>query len=187
MNEADLKKEALRGMKESDIAWQEFFKDKPEPKSDEEDKQQLEAFYHWYNYVRKQSDTGKTPAEMYTEAYGKEPPQNLPIGAHEPSRIMHLELDEEDDEDAEEEDEELIKAAELLFEKGVWHQTKEDLKEMSKREAARHMFSLGFMMHAEYMEKQFKELQEKFKGMTPEEIEKFLQGYVKDGVTEGKP
>src|SRR3989344_5744523 len=61
-------------IEEFDSAWQEFFEDKSEPKDDEEDKKQQEEFYHWYNFVRKQSDTGKTPAEMYKEMYGEEPP-----------------------------------------------------------------------------------------------------------------
>ena len=36
-------------------------------------KKQMDEFKHWYNKVRKQSDTGKTPEEMYKEIYGKEP------------------------------------------------------------------------------------------------------------------
>ena len=53
-------------MIEFDTAWEEFFKDKRKPRSDEEDKKQQEEFHHWYNNVRKQSDTGKTPHEMGT-------------------------------------------------------------------------------------------------------------------------
>lgn len=59
------------------MAWNEFFKDKPEPKNDDEDRKQQEEFHNWYNHVRKQSDTGKTPAEMYKEIYGKEPPKTI--------------------------------------------------------------------------------------------------------------
>jgi len=51
-------------VQEFDSAWEEFFKDKPKPRSDAEDRRQLEEFHHWYNTVRKQSDTGKTPVEM---------------------------------------------------------------------------------------------------------------------------
>lgn len=51
-------------MSEFDKAWVEFFKDKPRPRSDKEDKTQQEEFHNWYNNVRKQSDTGKTPKEM---------------------------------------------------------------------------------------------------------------------------
>ncbi|MEK6927969.1 MAG: hypothetical protein AABX11_06060 [Nanoarchaeota archaeon] len=104
MNEDELKKEGLRSIKESDIAWEEFFKDKPKPQNDEEDKKQQEEFYHWYNYVRKQSDTGKTPAEMFKEIYGKEPPQNFPISSQQDTgRMMNFEWDDEyDDEDNDE-------------------------------------------------------------------------------------
>ena len=67
--------------KEFDRAWKEFFKNKPRPKNDEEDKKQQEEFCHWYNNIRKQSDTGKTPVEMnsriiefrWDEEYDEEP------------------------------------------------------------------------------------------------------------------
>jgi|SRR3989344_3621759 len=49
---------------EFDIAWKEFFKNKPKPRSDQEDRKQQEEFCYWYNHLRKQGDTGKTPAEM---------------------------------------------------------------------------------------------------------------------------
>ena len=78
MDKEDLKEEAPKGLKEFSLAWEEFFKNKPEPKDDDEDKKQQEEFHQWYNYVRKQSDTGKTPAEMYKEIYGKEPPTSFP-------------------------------------------------------------------------------------------------------------
>jgi len=51
-------------MIEFDKAWREFFKNKPRPRSDKEDRNQQEEFHNWYNNVRKQSDTGKTPKEM---------------------------------------------------------------------------------------------------------------------------
>ena len=87
-------KDAIRGMKEFEMAWQEFFKDKPEPENDEEERKEQEEFHHWYNHVRKQSDTEKTPAEMYKEIYGKGPSKN-PV---EISRMMNFEWDEDYDE-----------------------------------------------------------------------------------------
>lgn len=80
------------GMGEFNMAWEEYFKDKPKSKNDDEEKKQLEKFHYWYNYVRKQSDTGKTPAEMYREIYGKEPPKS----PTEVSRMMNFEWDEDD-------------------------------------------------------------------------------------------
>lgn len=70
--------EGKRSMEEFDKAWKEFFRNKPQPKNDEEDMKQQEEFAHWYNNVRKQSDTGKTPAEMG-------------------ERIMEFHRDDEDD------------------------------------------------------------------------------------------
>lgn len=77
-------------LEEFEMAWQEFFKNKPTPKNDEEERKEQEEFFHWYNYVRKQSDTKKTPAEMYKEIYGKSPPKT-PI---EVSRMMNFVWDE---------------------------------------------------------------------------------------------
>ena len=80
--------ESNKSMKEFDMAWEEFFENKPQPKNDEEDRKQQEEFHYWYNNVRKQSDTGKTPMEMG-------------------ERIMDFEWDENYDEDYEESEEEL--------------------------------------------------------------------------------
>jgi len=60
-------------IREYKMAFEEFFKDIPKPKNKKEIKKQMDEFMHWYNNIRKQSDTGKTPAEMYKELYGKNP------------------------------------------------------------------------------------------------------------------
>jgi len=83
------------GMRELNMAWGEYFKNKPKPKNDDEEKKQLEEFHHWYNNVRKQSDTGKTPAEMFKEIYGKEPPES----PTEVSRMMNFEWEEYNEEE----------------------------------------------------------------------------------------
>ncbi|MEK6893057.1 MAG: hypothetical protein AABX07_02545 [Nanoarchaeota archaeon] len=142
MNIEEIKKEGLRSIKEFDMAWNEFFKDKPEPKNDEEDRKQQEAFYHWYNYVRKQSDTGKTPSEMYMEVHGEEAGKN----PKEPSRIMNFEWDDGNME-------ELRVDANGIFDMGVWEQAKNFLQGMSEKDKARHMFALGFHAHAQLVEK----------------------------------
>src|SRR3989344_4313261 len=69
-------KSVSRAIEEFELAWKEFFKKKSKPKNDQQDKKQLEDFTNWYNNVRKQNDTGKTPAETYDEDY-KEPYQLL--------------------------------------------------------------------------------------------------------------
>ena len=58
-------------IREYRAAFEEYFKNKPKPKNDKESKKQMEEFVYWYNNVKKQSDTGKTPNEMYKEVYGK--------------------------------------------------------------------------------------------------------------------
>ncbi len=53
MNKKDKQtKDAIKCMKELEMAWQEYFKDKPEPKNDEEERKEQEEFHHWYNYIR---------------------------------------------------------------------------------------------------------------------------------------
>ena len=178
MNKEELEKEAFRSIEEFDIAWAEFFKDKPEPENDDEDKKQQEEFYHWYNYVRKQSDTGKTPAEMYKEVYGKEPPQDFPINSEKPSRIMNFGWDEdnEDDLDDEEPDEERLKElteiADNMFDNGVWQNSKESMKDMSKKDSSRYMFRLGVFMHSQYMNEQMENITKEIENMPKEEIQK---------------
>jgi len=58
--------------REFNMAKEEYFKDKPEPKDESERHKEIEKFIYWYNHERKQSDTGKTPDEMYKEIYGEE-------------------------------------------------------------------------------------------------------------------
>jgi len=94
------------GMKEFDIAWKEFFKGKPHPKNDKEDRKQMEDFMDWYNNVRKQSDTGKTPSEMFNEIYGNDALKT----EEEFNRMIKYEFDE----DYFEPDELLIKTDQLI-------------------------------------------------------------------------
>ncbi len=179
----ELKKEGLRSIEEFEKAWDEFFKDKPEPESDEDDKRDQEEFYKWYNYVRKQSDTGKTPAEMYKEVYNKEPPQNFPISSIEPSRMMNFDWDEyyaEDNEEDEAEDEmykEVSEIADYIFENGVWQNSKEELKEMSRRDSSKHMFRLGFFMHSKYMGEQMKSLSRELEDMSEEDVQNLISKF----------
>jgi len=80
-----------QGMKEFDMAWKEYFDKKPRPKNEKEEKKEMEEFMDWYNNVRKQTDTGKTPSEMHKEIYGKNPPK-----IHkEISRMMNFCWDED--------------------------------------------------------------------------------------------
>ena len=64
-------KKEVPAIREYRMAFEEYFKGKPKPKDGKEIKRQMDEFVYWYNHVRKQSDTGKTPNEMYKEAYGK--------------------------------------------------------------------------------------------------------------------
>ena len=61
-------------IREYRMAFEEYFSKQSKPKNDKEQEKQFEDFQHWYNNIRKQTDTGKTPAQMYEEAYGERPP-----------------------------------------------------------------------------------------------------------------
>ena|SRR3989344_2330625 len=187
MNKNELEKEANRSMKEFDLAWAEFFKDKPNPKDDEEDKNQQQEFYQWYNYIRKQSDTGKTPAEMYQDSYGERPPQNFPTNMVKPSRMTYFEWDEDGEEFDETEEERLDyldKIAEYMFNNGVWQDSKEQMKEMSKRDYSKQMFKLGFFLHDKYKQEQMKIIEEELKTMSKEDIEKMVNLYKEENKNE---
>jgi len=175
-------KKAKRSAEEFEMAWQEFFKNKPRPKNDEEERKEQEEFHNWYNHIRKQSDTGKTPAEMYKEIYGKEPPKN----PTEESRMMNFEWDEDYNEDYDEDfdnlDEEerlneLTKIADHIFDNGVWSNSKEQMKDMSKRDSSRHMFRLGVFIHSQYMHEQMKEITEELKTMSKEDVQKMVDNF----------
>lgn len=55
-------------------AMREFFGESMDFMSMEELNEKMDDFVHWYNNVRKQPDTGKTPAQMSKEYYGTENP-----------------------------------------------------------------------------------------------------------------
>ncbi len=163
-----------QAMVEFEMAWQEFFKNKPEPRNDEEEKKEQEDFHHWYNHVRKQSDTGKTPAEMYKEIYGKEPPKNPP----EVSRMMNFRWDENYNEDFEEKnlDETHKQAVEIsheIFERDVWKNAKSELKDATKKETCQSMFTLGFLAYMKIMDDEMADLKEKVK-QSPREFEETI-------------
>ena len=86
------------GMREFNMAWEEYFKDKPKPKNDDEEKKQLEEFHHWYNYVRKQSDTGKTPAEMYNFWMNDEKLINRPFSCESTKKMFKEFMDKRKEE-----------------------------------------------------------------------------------------
>jgi len=162
---------------EFDLAWQEFFKDKPAPKDDAEDKKQQEEFHYWYNHVRKQSDTGKTPAAMYKEVYGREPPEN----PDEPSRMMNFGWDEDSAED--DFTEEDIMGMKRDFDRDFWPRIKQEIKDMTKKEACFTSFLLGFETMKATIDEQFKETTEQLNKLSPEEIRKLLEQHDKADTT----
>jgi len=188
MNKEEIEKEGLRSMKEFEIAWQEFFKDKPKPKNDEEERKEQEEFHHWYNYVRKQSDTGKTPVEMYKEVYGEDP-KNI-FDEKKPSRFMNFGWDDYDDEDIDEEEkesdnvqEEAIIIATKLFENS-WKQIKQEVDGASKRESCKYSFILGFLDYMKMMDKRAEQIEKGLKNMPKEEIEKLINNFKEYGEEE---
>jgi len=156
-------------IKEFDLAWEEYFRNKPEPKNEKEERKEMEEFYHWYNYVRKQSDTGKTPVEMYKETYGEEPPKEVT----KESRMFNLGWDEPD-----EYEKELEKVAEKMFKEEIWKEAKMEGKNLSKRDLAEMMFTTGFLMHNAFIGEQSKVLEEEMK-KDPDGFKKIMEEVLK--------
>lgn len=173
MTEENFEKEALKSMKEFELAWEEFFKDKPKPKNDGEEKKQMEEFFHWYNYERKQSDSGKTPAQMYKEIYGKEPIHPI----KEESRMFNLELDREYEEEFEEvldiAEEEAVVVAEEIFNEN-WKKIKQETEKTNKKEACKYSFILGFLNYMKMMNEKSRIIEEQMKDMPKEDIQKIV-------------
>lgn len=87
---------------------------------------------------------------------------------------------EEDNEDLSEENEEFVKQTEEHFE-NVWKEVKEEVKDFSKKELAKHMFVSGVLMYQRFADE---EMQKSFQYMRdhPEEIEEMLKkGAGEDG------
>ena len=61
-------------------------------------------------------------------------------------------------------EEELIQTSHEFFDKEIWNShTKEEAKGLSKREFAKMMFSLGFMVGQKFIDEQIKDMEEKIK------------------------
>jgi hypothetical protein len=148
--------EESQAVKEYRQAFDEFFKDKPKPKDEEENKKMLEEFFHWYNDARKQSDTGKTPAEMYKDIYGNKPP--------EPVNMTDDDLNQEEMEDMKE-----------FFDKELWPKLKKDLKEATKKEACFLSFLAGTEVSNNMFKEEMKHAQGTMKNMTPEEVARMIK------------
>ena len=146
-----------QAIKEYRQAFDEFFKDKSRPKDEEENKKMLEEFFQWYNDVRKQSDTGKTPAEMYKDIYGEEAPNPVDISDEE-------DFDQEEIEDMRE-----------FFDKELWPKLKKDLKEATKKEACFLSFLAGTEVSNNMFKEEMKHAQETMKNMTSEEVAKMIK------------
>ncbi len=150
-------KEESQAIKEYKQAFDEFFKDKPKPKDEKENKKLLEEFFHWYNNVRKQSDTGKTPAEMYKNIYEEE--------ALDPINMS----DEEDF------DENEIEEMREFFDKTLWPKLKKDLKEATKKEACFVCFLAGTEISNNMLKEQLKHAEETMRNMSSEEVAKMIK------------
>lgn len=156
--ESSNKSNAVREYKQ---AFDEFFRDKPDPKSEEESRKMLEEFFHWYNDVRKQSDTGKTPSEMYKEIYGEEP--------SEPVELTDEEADEEE-----------LGYIREFFNNKIWPKMKKDLKEATKKDACFLCFFAGRKIAHKEIEEELEKASERFGNMHPEEIARMLAEKPKD-------
>ena len=160
--------------RELNLAWEEYFKDKPQPKNNEDIEKEIKKFQEWYNHTRKQSDTRKTPAEMYKEIY-KEDPLKKP---NEINRTINFRLNQNYDNELDEFKKEAIEIAEEIFENEIWKDAKKDTKEVSKKEACKSMFSLGFLTYIKLMDEQAEDFQKKTKE-NPEKFEKAMNEFSK--------
>ncbi len=150
-------KEESQAVKEYRQAFDEFFKDKPKPKDEEENKKLLEEFSHWYNNIRKQSDSGKTPPEMYKEIYGEEAPDSVDISGEE-------DLNQEE-----------IESMREFFNEELWPKLKKDLKEATKKEACFLSFLAGTEISNNMFKEEMKLAQETTNNRTPEEVAKMIK------------
>ncbi len=71
---------------------------------------------------------------------------------------------------------ELTEIADQMFNSQIWQISEEKMKDMSKREYSRFMFSLGFVTQYKYMTHKLKDFEKDFKKMTPEDIQKLVNG-----------
>jgi hypothetical protein len=158
-------------MKEFEMAWEEYFKNKPEPKTEKEDKREQEEFHHWYNYIRKQTDTGKTPVEMYKEEYGREPLEK----PTEISRIMNFEWDENycELDDAKEE---ATVFADKIF-SNSWEMITQEIDGLNRKEACRYSFILGFLNYMKVMDEKAEIFEKELENMSEEDMRKFINNF----------
>jgi len=96
----------------------------------------------------------------------------------------------EEDFDSSEEEErtnQLTKVAEHMFENGVWSNSKEQMKDMSKRDSSKHMFILGFLMSAQYINEELKEITKELEEMSREDIQEMVEDFKEEwGENENK-
>ena len=59
-----------------------------------------------------------------------------------------------------------------MFDNGVWQNSKESMKDMSKKDSSRYMFRLGVFMHSQYMNEQMENITKEIENMPKEEIQK---------------
>ena len=116
---------------------------------------------------------------MYKELYGEEPPQNGLDGNTKPSRIMNFGWDEEyEDEDIADElndaQEKAVVIAAKIFEDSR-KKIKQEVEGISKKEACKYSFILGFLSYMKMIDKEAEQIEKKIKDMSKENIEKMVR------------
>jgi hypothetical protein len=61
-----------------------------------------------------------------------------------------------------------------------WTEMKHDIKEMSKKDLARHMFSAGFMLHQKFINDQMENFEKEMKD-DPEKLSKIVEEIKENG------
>lgn len=83
---------------------------------------------------------------------------------------------EDSDEDMSNLDKELWEMSNEMFEEEIWNaQTKEEMKDLSKKELAKTMFGLGFITHQKVMDGEINDMEEVM--LRDPELSKSIEGF----------
>ena len=88
----------------------------------------------------------------------------------------HLDNEEEMEDELDSVEQEAIETANEMFDEEIWHEIKEEMKDLSRRDACRYMFSLGFLSYFRIMDEKAGEF-EKMAKTNPKEFNEAIQKF----------
>jgi len=90
--------------------------------------------------------------------------------------MVNNEDDDSDEEGMSNLDKELWEMSNEMFDKEIWNaQTKEEMKDLSKKELAKTMFGLGFITHQKIMDEEIKDMEGVM--LKDPELSKSIEGF----------